>query len=51
MLSEFEYFYDLDGRFVFQRKKSFINTLWSPEAETEYIDNSGDSVFYSEKYV
>lgn len=53
MLSEFEYFYDLDGQFVFQRKQSFINTLWTPvnEAETEMIDASGNSVFYSEKYI
>ena len=52
MLSEFEYFYDLDGQFVFQRKQSFINTLWTPvdEAETELIDENGNSVFYSEKY-
>lgn len=37
MLSEFEYFYDLEGRFVFQKKRSFINTLWTPITE----DNSG----------
>lgn len=30
MLSDFEYFYNLDGQFVFQKKKSFVNTLWSP---------------------
>lgn len=35
MLGEFEYFYDLDGHFVFQRKQSFVNTLWSPIKETE----------------
>lgn len=35
MLSDFEYFYDLDGRFIFQRKQSFINTLWSPIINTE----------------
>ena len=51
MLSEFEYFYDLDGRFTFQRKRSFINTIWAPEAESEYIDDDGNSIFYSEKYV
>ena len=33
MLSDFEYFYNLDGQFVFQRKKSFINTLWTPIEE------------------
>ena len=30
MLVEFEYFYDVDGRFIFQKKKSFVSTLWSP---------------------
>lgn len=30
MLVEFEYFYDVDGRFVFQKKQSFISTMWSP---------------------
>ena len=29
MFTEFEYFYDLDGRFVFQQKKSSLKTLWS----------------------
>lgn len=38
MLGEFEYFYDLDGRFVFQRKQSFINTLWSPLKQYENED-------------
>ena len=31
MLGDFEYFYNLDGQFVFQKKQSFINTKWSPE--------------------
>ena len=29
MLGDFEYFYDVDGRFIFQRKKVYINTSWS----------------------
>jgi hypothetical protein len=33
MLVEFEYFYDLDGRFVFQKKKSYIETMWANENE------------------
>lgn len=43
MLSEFEYFYDLDGQFVFQRKQSFVNTLWTPIVDNEdnelYVEN------------
>lgn len=35
MLGEFEYFYDLQGQFVFQQKQSFVNTLWSPTIENE----------------
>jgi hypothetical protein len=35
MLGEFEYFYDVDGKFIFQRKQSFANTLWTPIQETE----------------
>ena len=43
MLGEFEYFYDLDGRFVFQKKQAFKNTIWTPSANTqeeeEYIES------------
>ena len=44
MLTEFEYFYDLDGSFVFQKKKSFTSTMWSPlksdENNDEYVQES-----------
>lgn len=40
MLGNFEYFYDIDGRFIFQAKKNYVNTAWSQ------LTNSGD-----EKYV
>lgn len=29
MLGDFEYFYDLYGRFIFQRKKTYVNTSWN----------------------
>lgn len=35
MLGEFEYFYDVDGRFVFQRKKIYYNIAWSNAVITE----------------
>lgn len=41
MLSDFEYFYDLDGRFIFQRKQAFINTLWSPIVNVENAVTNG----------
>lgn len=42
MLGEFEYFYDLEGRFIFQRKKTYINTTWNNIVQyegEEYVDN------------
>ena len=39
MLSEFEYFYDLEGHFVFQKKPSFISTIWGP---FNGVDNSSE---------
>ena len=41
MLGDFEYFYDLQGHFVFQRKRTYVNTSWSQLTKTEdetYID-------------
>ena len=29
MLGNFEYFYDVDGRFVFQRKKTYLDKTWN----------------------
>lgn len=29
MLGEFEYFYDLNGRFIFQRKRIYFNSAWT----------------------
>ena len=53
MLVEFEYFYDLDGRFVFQKRKNYVQTLWGPETESEedqkpisnYMSGTSDYVF------
>ena len=28
MLTNFEYFYNLDGKFVFQKKNTYISTPW-----------------------
>lgn len=30
VLGDFEYFYDVDGRFIFQKKKIYVNNLFSP---------------------
>ena len=50
MLGDFEYFYDIEGRFIFQRKHSYVNTSWSQLFDSEdevYVDfaNSERSKF------
>ena len=35
MLVEYEYFYNVEGQFVFQKKQSYLSTPWSPIANTE----------------
>jgi hypothetical protein len=37
--SSYEYFYDIYGRFIFQKKKTYLDTSWSPLSF--YLD--GDS--------
>lgn len=41
-LGDYEYFYDLDGRFVFQKQRTSLNTAWTPVQENEagqiYVD-------------
>ena len=40
MLGDFEYFYDLEGHFIFQRKKTYINVSWNT-----MIDNKDEKYF------
>ena len=37
MLGEFEYFYDIDGRFIFQKKKNYVDVPWNPLGETDEV--------------
>lgn len=41
MLGEFEYFYDIYGRFIFQRKRVYHNISWDSA-----ITNEGESTYY-----
>lgn len=34
MLGDFEYFYDINGHFIFQRKKTFVNVFWNNIVES-----------------
>ena len=37
MLGNFEYFYDIDGRFIFQRKKTYVENNWNNLIDGEYV--------------
>lgn len=44
--SDFEYFYDLDGRFVFQKKQTYINESWNTiqtDGESIYADSAANN--------
>ena len=51
MLGNYEYFYDLDGRFVFQEKKTFLNTafsqFYSGDDTEQFIDYTKDKYVYT----
>lgn len=39
MLVEYEYFYDVDGRFIFQKKQSYVETMWGgPDSDGQEPD-------------
>lgn len=49
ILGNFEYFYDLDGKFVFQEKKNYLNKAYTPVTQlnsNSYIQNFGNSKYY-----
>lgn len=46
MLGDFEYFYDEDGRFIFQRKKSYVNVSLTNLVKTEddeYVNSAAET--------
>ncbi len=47
MLGNFEYFYDLQGRFVFQKKKTYVNTSHSPIVSIEDGGSYVEGLAYS----
>ena len=51
MLGNYEYFYDVEGRFVFQKKKTYLNTAWTPlmsnEGEQVYVESYMSATPYS----
>ena len=49
MLGDFEYFYDLQGRFVFQKKNTYIQELFSP-VDGELVTPTMYSTQYSYRF-
>lgn len=47
MLGEFEYFYNLDGQFVFQKKKTYVQTSWNNimnnTTSDVYVENAANT--------
>ena len=39
MLTDYEYFYDLDGKFVFQKKLTYVNTSWNSLVNADIESN------------
>lgn len=48
MLGNFEYFYNTDGQFIFQEKKTYTQNSWSNIINTEITNEDG---VYTETYV
>lgn len=48
VLGNFEYFYDLDGRFIFQEKKNYLNNSYTPlvnQGTQQYVKQFSDSKY------
>ena len=51
--SSYEYFYDVDGRFIFQKKPTYTNTSWNNiiASITDNVDKNGNYVENAVSYV
>lgn len=52
MLGNFEYFYDVDGRFVFQKKRTFTDVSYNNIVNEHIISDEvwADNVYYNSKF-
>lgn len=49
MLGNYEYFYNVDGQFVFQRKRTYVHTSWNNmtnNGEEDWVENSAYTASY-----
>lgn len=49
MLTEFEYFYNLDGQFVFQKKQAIKETIWQFDKDESFV-NEGTALTSAHAY-
>ena len=49
MFGDFEYFYDIDGKFIFQKKKTYVNTSFN-NLETSGKDIYAEDAAYTSSY-
>ena len=52
MLGNFEYFFDVDGRFIFQKKKTYLDVSWNNINNEHSINDEvwADNTAYVDKY-
>lgn len=48
MLGNYEYFYDLEGKFIFQKKRNYLTTSWNNIVKTEDDQYAENMVFSSD---
>ena len=49
-LGDYEYFYDVDGRFIFQKRKTYLTQPWTPFQERSYEISAPTESQYSYKF-
>lgn len=53
MLADYEYFYNIDGQFVFQKQRTYLNTAFTPQVQAiegegeDWVHSESDSYTYS----
>lgn len=50
MLGNYEYFYDINGQFIFQKQKNYLYEQWNPLRENINSDNKNDLYVESAAY-
>ena len=52
IFGDFEYFYDVDGRFIFQKKKTYVNSSWTPvNMEGGYVEPYVTTSEYAQEFI